>query len=240
MRDAAVLLGLGLHLLALLTGQRQDQLGPRQGLVEREAGRVSAAEMVGMGMTLGVAYTGFEVLKVWLSNNDNALYVESTHAGVTFIDLGDETPVVNGTNDVVNISSISGTTTIDAGQGNDVIRVNFDNQGAQTFRSGIDGELTLRGEQGSDRYEIGITSVENGGGISRIVISSVNGKPVDPTNVDARDLAEELAALDPTARPSEVGTPWRIKGEGFFTEPGLRNRTAYPSMTSSPGTHHTQ
>ncbi len=76
----------------------------------------------------------------------------------------------------------------------------------------------------SDRYEIGITSVENGGGVSRIVISSVNGRPVDPTNVDARDLAEELAALDPTARPSEVGTPWRIRGRGFFTEPGLRNR----------------
>lgn len=60
--------------------------------------------------------------------------------------------------------------------------------------------------------------------MSRIVISSVNGKPVDPTNVDARDLAEELAALDPSGRPSEVGTPWRIKGDGFFTEPGLRNR----------------
>lgn len=76
----------------------------------------------------------------------------------------------------------------------------------------------------SDRYEIGITSVETEGGVSRIVISSVNGKPVDPTNVDARDLAEELAALDPSGRPSEVGTPWRIKGDGFFTEPGLRNR----------------
>ncbi|MGE3140792.1 MAG: peptidoglycan DD-metalloendopeptidase family protein, partial [Thermoleophilia bacterium] len=76
----------------------------------------------------------------------------------------------------------------------------------------------------SDRYEIGITSVEHGDGITRIVITSVNGKPVGPNNVDARDLAEELAALDPSARPSEVGTPWRIKGEGFFTERDLRNR----------------
>ena len=74
------------------------------------------------------------------------------------------------------------------------------------------------------RYEIGITSVESDGDISRIIISSVNGKPVDLNNVDARDLAQELAALDPSARPSEVGTPWRIQGQGFFTEPGLHNR----------------
>ncbi|WP_217913377.1 peptidoglycan DD-metalloendopeptidase family protein [Miltoncostaea marina] len=74
------------------------------------------------------------------------------------------------------------------------------------------------------RYEIGITAVEQGDGVSRVVIASVNGKPVDPTNVDARDLAQELAALDPSGRPSEVGTPWRIKGDGFYTEPGLRNR----------------
>ena len=72
------------------------------------------------------------------------------------LDLGDEQPVLNGTNDVVNINSISGPTTIDAGQGNDVIRVNFNDQGKQTFVSGIDGELTLHGQQGSDRYEIGL------------------------------------------------------------------------------------
>ena len=57
---------------------------------------------------------------------------------------------------MVNINSISGPTTIDAGQGNDVIRVNFNAQGQQTFVSGIDGELTLHGQQGSDRYEIGL------------------------------------------------------------------------------------
>ena len=74
------------------------------------------------------------------------------------------------------------------------------------------------------RYQIGLTAVESHDGVSRIVIGSVNGRPVSPTNVDARDLAQELAALDPSARPSEVGTPWRIRGEGFFTEPALRNR----------------
>ena len=74
------------------------------------------------------------------------------------------------------------------------------------------------------RYRIGLTTVESEDGVSRIVIGSVNGRPVSPTNVRARDLAQELAALDPSARPSEVGTPWRIRGEGFFTDGARRNR----------------
>ena len=122
----------------------------------KESGRMRADELTGMGMALGIRYTGFEVLKVWLSDGDNAFFVESTPAGVTYLNTGDETPVVNATNDVINIKSTSGAMTIDAGNGNDVIRVNFDANGNQTFVSGIDGELTLHGQQGSDRYEIGL------------------------------------------------------------------------------------
>jgi hypothetical protein len=108
----------------------------------RENGRLSASEIVGMGMTLGVGYTGFDVLKIWLSNGDDNLYIASTHTGVTFIDLGDEQAIVNGVNDVVNINSTSGPTTIDAGQGNDVIRVNFDVQGSRP--SGAASMASLR------------------------------------------------------------------------------------------------
>ena len=122
----------------------------------RENARLTATTLTGMGMTLGVNYAGFEVLKVWLSNGDNNLYVASTHTGVTVIDTGNETAVVNGVNDVVNINSISGTTTVFGGAGNDIIRVNYDAQGQQTFVSGIDGELTLHGQAGSDLYEIGL------------------------------------------------------------------------------------
>jgi hypothetical protein len=126
------------------------------GDIQRENGRLSSSEIVGLGMTLGVGYTGFDVFKAWLSNGDNNLYIASTHTGTTYINLGDEPAILNGTNDVVNINSTGGPTTIDAGQGNDVIRVNFDVQGSQTFRSGINGELTLHGQAGSDRYEIGL------------------------------------------------------------------------------------
>src|SRR5262249_37737053 len=66
-----------------------------------ENGELSSTELTGLGMTLGIGYEGFEVLKVWLSNGNNGFFVDSTHKGVTFIDAGDETPSTNGTNDVI-------------------------------------------------------------------------------------------------------------------------------------------
>ena len=51
-----------------------------------------------------------------------------------------------------------------------------------------------------------------------IDIVSVDGQPVGPANVGARDLITEIAALDPSMRPSEIGTPWPIQSSGFFTD----------------------
>ena len=144
------------------------------GDTQPENGELTRDEILGLGMTLGIVYEDFELLKLWLSDADNSLYVNSTHTGVTVIDTGDETPVINGTNDVININSISGTTTIDAGNGNDIFRVNYDRNGNQTFASGIDGELTLHGQQGSDKYDIGLA----GGASSRInVFDESRGDP---------------------------------------------------------------
>jgi cell wall-associated NlpC family hydrolase len=50
-------------------------------------------------------------------------------------------------------------------------------------------------------------------------IVSVDGEPVGPGNVAARDLVTEIAALDPSVRPSEIGTPWPIQSAGFFSGP---------------------
>ncbi|HTD67143.1 MAG TPA: calcium-binding protein, partial [Candidatus Limnocylindria bacterium] len=121
-----------------------------------EGGTVRFFEVVGFGMTQGIGYEGFEVFKLWLSDANNNVFIQSTHEGVTFIDTGDEEPVVNGENDVVNIQSTSGSATIDLGGGNDVVRVNYKNDGSQTFLSGIVGELTLHGQEGGDLYEIGL------------------------------------------------------------------------------------
>ncbi len=76
----------------------------------------------------------------------------------------------------------------------------------------------------TEEYEIGVTSIEVDGRVSEIVITSVNGDPVGPGNVDARDLAQALAALEDGSRPSEVGAPWKIKGPGFYSDAGSTDR----------------
>jgi cell wall-associated NlpC family hydrolase len=57
-----------------------------------------------------------------------------------------------------------------------------------------------------------------------IDIISVDGQPVGPSNVAARDLITEIAAMEPGTRPNEVGTPWPIQSQGFFTDLQHQNR----------------
>jgi hypothetical protein len=54
-------------------------------------------------------------------------------------------------------------------------------------------------------------------------IVSVDGQPVGPDNFAARDLVTEIAALDPSVRPDEIGTPWPIHSRGFFSDAGFAN-----------------
>jgi hypothetical protein len=57
-----------------------------------------------------------------------------------------------------------------------------------------------------------------------IDIVSVDGQPISPSNVAARDLVTEIAALDPSMRPNEIGTPWPIQAQGFFTDAAHQGR----------------
>ncbi len=60
--------------------------------------------------------------------------------------------------------------------------------------------------------------------VQAVDIVSVDGQPVGPNNLAARDLVTEIAALDPSIRPSEIGTPWPIHSPGFFSDAGAMNR----------------
>jgi hypothetical protein len=70
-------------------------------------------------------------------------------------------------------------------------------------------------------------------------IVAVDGQPVGPANVAARDLITEIAALDPSVRPNEIGTPWAIESPGFFTDPTQAGRLHLAFVSSAdfqPGT----
>jgi cell wall-associated NlpC family hydrolase/murein DD-endopeptidase MepM/ murein hydrolase activator NlpD len=49
-------------------------------------------------------------------------------------------------------------------------------------------------------------------------IASVDGEIVRPNSIASRELAQALADLPESIRPSEVGTPWSINAPGFFTD----------------------
>jgi cell wall-associated NlpC family hydrolase len=69
-------------------------------------------------------------------------------------------------------------------------------------------------------------------------IVSVDGQPVGPDNFAARDLVTEIAAMDPTTRPDEIGTPWPIQSPGFFSNPtsanGLHLAFEMPGTNATP------
>jgi cell wall-associated NlpC family hydrolase len=54
--------------------------------------------------------------------------------------------------------------------------------------------------------------------VQAIDIVSVDGQPVGPDNFAARDLVTEIAAMTPSVRPDEIGTPWPIQSPGFFSD----------------------
>ena len=69
-----------------------------------------------------------------------------------------------------------------------------------------------------------IEAVSDPAHVQAVDIVSVDGQPVGPNNFAARDLVTEIAALDPSMRPDEIGTPWPIHSQGFFSDAGAANR----------------
>lgn len=69
-----------------------------------------------------------------------------------------------------------------------------------------------------------------------VSIVSVDGQPVGPTNIAARDLLTEIASLDASVRPTEVDSPWAIQAPGFFTEPDHPGslRLSFVSASDNP------
>ena len=111
-------------------------------------------------LTNAVNYNSFDVINVTLGDGNDNFYVASTpNRSTTTIRSGDETAVGTAINDVVNVNTIGGDFIFIGGTGNDIIRINYDSAGLQTFNNGIanGASVTLRGGNGSDLYEIGLS-----------------------------------------------------------------------------------
>jgi uncharacterized protein (TIGR02594 family) len=69
-------------------------------------------------------------------------------------------------------------------------------------------------------HRLGVNVVPTGG----VAITTVDGKPVSTGNPDARELMGEIAGLDASVRPSQVGGPWRLAAPGFFSDAQRENQ----------------
>ncbi len=174
-------------------------------------GQLTSDRLTGLGMgyadnfselalddpTHGITYQAFEDMNIVLGSGNDELYIDSTHAGTTAIYTGDELPDGDNINDIVNIYAIDGVTTINGGYGNDMMRVNYDRNGDQTYLNEIVAELTLHGLGDSDTYEIGLAGTGN----SRINVyddSPVDDLGVDRLHIFGTDLAD-LFLMRPNA-----------------------------------------
>src|SRR5262249_22841353 len=136
----------------------------------------------GLGMTEGISYSGIQTLDIQLSRGNDHFTVASTPAGSTLTVHGGtgETAVTNEVNNVIDITSIGGNATIFGGDGNDVIRVNYDENDLQTFQNGLAGVLTLHGGPGSDEYDVGLSGQAGPTGSLLTTINVLDDSPGDP------------------------------------------------------------
>ena len=54
-------------------------------------------------------------------------------------------------------------------------------------------------------------------------IATIDGQPVGPSNQVAREVALSLSRLDPSIRPTEIGSPWALPGPAYFTDAAHQN-----------------
>src|SRR5262249_16813816 len=107
---------------------------------------LTSTTLTGLDMTDGITYATLQDLHITTATGHENFFIDSTHAGTTFITLGDGTQALGAIDDTVNLKSIAGVTTIDGQAGNDVFNVNVNQDGSRTFQNGIAAELNLHGD----------------------------------------------------------------------------------------------
>jgi len=117
-------------------------------------GILTANQISGLGMNAQVNYSSFATLDIHLGGGNDALTIENTHQGQTYLNTA-------AGNDAVNVYAISGETTVKTGAGNDSIKVGNPNKQINQ----INALLILKGGLGNDGLAInnaGDTSTHSG------------------------------------------------------------------------------
>jgi hypothetical protein len=115
--------------------------------------------------------------------------------------------------------------------------VTFDPDGIADLKAGkIDPRVVSVLGAVAEKHRISISAMVSdhskltaGGSISNhyygraVDISMVDGRPVSPGNIAARQLAVALTRLPADIRPSEIGSPWQLPGTADFSDADHQN-----------------
>ncbi|HWS57763.1 MAG TPA: hypothetical protein VN257_04430, partial [Actinotalea sp.] len=99
--------------------------------------------ITGLGMAVGITYTGFELLTVDLGSGGDTFTIHSTHAGSTAL-------TSNNGADTVIVRSVSGVTSVATGAGDDTVRVSSTLTGIGGNLVGIAAPLSITGGADTD------------------------------------------------------------------------------------------
>ena len=116
-------------------------------------------------------------------------------------------------------------------------RVTLDADGIADLRAGrIDPRVVSVLEELSRKHTITVSAMCSdhprltaGGSVSNhafgraVDIAAIDGQPVGPGNQAAKAIAQRLASLDPSIRPTEIGSPWALPGPAYFTDAAHQN-----------------
>jgi cell wall-associated NlpC family hydrolase len=128
-------------------------------------------------------------------------------------------------------------------------RVSFDAEGLADLRAGrIDPRIVSVLQTVARDHRISVSAMRSdhgqftsGGSVSNhyygraVDIAVVDGQPVSPGNAAARELAESLARLPPSIRPTEIGSPWALPGAAYFTDGAHQNHVHVAYDDPVPG-----
>ena len=136
-------------------GDRDELYLDDSGDTAANTGRLTSTTVTGLGLGGTLTYLGFEAFELLLGSGADTLFVDSTHAGTTRIDLGAGA-------DRLDLETIAGLTRIEGGAGADTLNINPVLDAA----NGLAAILTLDGEGDGDTYNLNLWGI--GGSIVRV------------------------------------------------------------------------
>ena len=166
------------------TGARDQLLVDDTDMTLGQAGDLTSNRLTGLFTQAGeIDYANFEYLKIALGSGDDTFNIHSTHGSSTNVATTDL--FGDGGNDTINVETIAGPTNVDAGTGNDLVRVGSTTSQQvailQSVLGGIDnGLLTLIGNDGNDAVTLynsgdptGTTSTPRTGTLSATAVTGL-------------------------------------------------------------------